>query len=129
MLFQVAAAIMATGGADTLYGAGNSDDVLQGLAGDDTLSGDTGSDTYVYDAGDGNDTIIEVGGAGYTDRLTLGSGISLADVTVRVPRPISRMRFFNSRRWLDPAEGPIRRNGRVGHRARRLRRRQRAHRG
>ena len=74
--------ITATNGADTLYGAGGSNDVLQGLGGDDTLTGDTGSDTYVYNLGDGHDTIVEAANASDIDTLALGAGIGAASLTV-----------------------------------------------
>jgi trimeric autotransporter adhesin len=58
------------GGADndTLLG-GNGDDVLTGGQGQDTLIGGTGFDSYQFEAGFGNDIIVDDGGAGI---LTFG---------------------------------------------------------
>ncbi len=70
---------------DTLYGYGGNDD-LSGGNGDDTLVGGVGNDTlhggfddddYVWDVGDGDDTINEIGGV---DELVLGASITADDV-------------------------------------------------
>jgi Ca2+-binding RTX toxin-like protein len=68
-------------GNDVLFGA-DGDDVLYGDAGNDTLDGGTGSDTFVFGRGDGQDTVFSFFD-GQQDRLRLGSGIGLADVSVR----------------------------------------------
>ena len=71
-------------GADQLYGdegndgvsAGSGNDVLAGGRGNDWLTGHYGSDTYLFNAGDGQDTIVEK--ASYSndvDRLILGEGL------------------------------------------------------
>ncbi|MXF50013.1 calcium-binding protein, partial [Raoultella sp. Lac2] len=51
-------------------GFGN--DLLHGGTGKDTLKGGSGNDIYLFNAGDGQDTIIESGG---TDTLRLGEGL------------------------------------------------------
>lgn len=65
-------------GRDTLMG-GTGDDVLRGGKGADLLKGGLGNDTYLFNVGDGQDTIIESGGAG--DVLQFGEGIDLAALT------------------------------------------------
>jgi len=50
--------IVGTAGADTLRGS-NFNEKLDGRAGDDELIGRDGGDTYVFDAGYGNDVIID----------------------------------------------------------------------
>jgi Ca2+-binding RTX toxin-like protein len=50
-----------TSGNDVLIG-GDGDDTLIGGLGDDTSFGGTGNDTYVYQSGDGNDVITDIGG-------------------------------------------------------------------
>jgi Ca2+-binding RTX toxin-like protein len=80
-----------TGGAgdDYLRGAEGSD-VLYGGIGNDTLVGGYGDDTFHYNAGGGQDTILDsasfssshdLGGDGF-DRLFLGAGLNSADVVV-----------------------------------------------
>ncbi|MEH2503385.1 Ca2+-binding RTX toxin-like protein [Bradyrhizobium sp. AZCC 1578] len=71
-----------TSGNDTFYGdyAANT---LNGGAGNDTLSGGTGNDTYLFNAGDGQDTIIDNGASsGELNTLQLGAGIVPGGVTV-----------------------------------------------
>ncbi len=69
-------------GNDTLTG-GAGDDTLNGGTGDDVLVGGAGSDTYVYNLGDGNDLITDLGGdPGEVDTLSFGPGISAADVAL-----------------------------------------------
>ncbi|WP_316172819.1 MULTISPECIES: calcium-binding protein [unclassified Bradyrhizobium] len=74
--------IVGTSGSDTLYGLGGND-TLTGGRGDDTLDGGNGSDTYVYNAGDGNDTIMD-GTAfdGSNDRLVLGAGLTASNLVI-----------------------------------------------
>ena len=55
---------------NSLYGRGG-DDTLYGGAGDDLLDGASGNDTYIYQAGDGNDVIIDAGNAADVDVLIL----------------------------------------------------------
>ena len=69
-------------GNDTLVG-GDGDDILYGDAGNDLLDGSVGADTYVFGRGDGQDIIINNFFDGQQDRLQLGSGIGLTDVSVR----------------------------------------------
>jgi VCBS repeat-containing protein len=68
-------------GNDTLDGgAGN--DTLIGGKGNDSLNGGHGSDTYVFNAGDGNDTIVDWAqyGSNDTDNIVFGAGITKNDV-------------------------------------------------
>ena len=57
-------------------------DRLEGGLGHDRLVGAAGSDVYVYGAGDGDDRIVDTGGAGDMDRLVFGAGITPGDITV-----------------------------------------------
>lgn len=73
-----------TVGADqvfTFYG----DDRIVGGAGNDTLRGNYGSDTYVWGRGDGNDLVIEEDSDTNIDRIELGAGIAVADVSIAFP--------------------------------------------
>ncbi len=64
-------ALYGEAGDDTLDGSfGN--DLLSGGTGNDTLKGGSGNDIYLFNAGDGQDTIIESSGA---DTLRLGEGL------------------------------------------------------
>ena len=63
---------------DTVTGFSGAD-TLQGGLGDNSLTGGTGADTYVYNAGDGNDRIYEVGNyydQSSVDKLVLGAGLT-----------------------------------------------------
>ncbi|HCL5623829.1 TPA: hypothetical protein N2N50_004916, partial [Kluyvera ascorbata] len=71
-------------GADRLYGDEGNDtlsgdsgnDTLVGGSGNDKLTGYYGSDTYLFNAGDGQDTIIEdMSYSNDVDRLVLGDGL------------------------------------------------------
>ncbi|MBI4989894.1 MAG: putative Ig domain-containing protein, partial [Rhodocyclales bacterium] len=62
-------------GEDTLIGA-EGDDVLNGGTGSDVLMGGEGLDTYEFNAGSGNDILIDAGGG----RIELGMGIALSSV-------------------------------------------------
>jgi Ca2+-binding RTX toxin-like protein len=73
--------------ADTLIGgAGN--DTLVGGTGNDSLDGGAGNDTYLFNQGDGADTISEYEydsqgtGAGTSDELKLGTGLTVAGTVV-----------------------------------------------
>jgi Ca2+-binding RTX toxin-like protein len=66
-------------GDDSLEGAQGHDE-LHGGAGDDLLSGGLGDDTYFFDIGDGEDLIVDDGGA--TDIVRFGAGISVSNLTV-----------------------------------------------
>lgn len=67
-------------GSDSLYG-GSGNDVLIGGAGNDRLEGGTGSDTYYFDAGDGQDVIVNKDdSAGRLDVLQFGVGILAMDL-------------------------------------------------
>jgi Ca2+-binding RTX toxin-like protein len=57
-------------------------DILIGGAGNDRLVGGAGSDEYRYNAGDGNDRIIDIGNTSDVDRLVLGAGIDASSVRV-----------------------------------------------
>ena len=67
--------------ADMLYGesgndsisGGGSNDMLVGGTGDDGVYGGAGNDTYIFAAGDGQDTIMEDGGA--ADKAVIGYGL------------------------------------------------------
>jgi len=66
-----------TTGNDSLQG-NSADNLMYGLGGDDTLVGGEGADEYVFNRGDGQDLILDVGapGTGSTaDVLSLGAGI------------------------------------------------------
>ncbi|EMD1845618.1 hypothetical protein VQV38_005713, partial [Raoultella planticola] len=70
-------ALYGEAGDDTLDGSfGN--DLLSGGTGNDTLKGGSGNDIYLFNAGDGQDTIIESSGA---DTLRMGEGL-LAEQSV-----------------------------------------------
>jgi Ca2+-binding RTX toxin-like protein len=71
-----------TSGNDDISGF-YTDDTLVGGSGNDTLRGADGADTYVFNAGFGQDTIIEgVGVVTYSDEDTIvfGAGINAADM-------------------------------------------------
>lgn len=68
-------------GDDTIDGNLGSDDITGG-AGNDSLIGAYGSDTYHYNLGDGADIIFEGYNQGPNDRLELGAGILVSEVTV-----------------------------------------------
>lgn len=76
--------------ANYLYG-GIGDDTLNGGKGDDILSGGSGHDTYIYDLGDGNDSITELGTENIGDAIQFGAGISLADVSFFKPLDVNSM--------------------------------------
>ncbi|MGE0408754.1 MAG: calcium-binding protein, partial [Amphiplicatus sp.] len=86
-LRELVLAAAATNGNDTIYGFNNIEDVIEGGLGDDTLAGYSANDTYVYELGDGDDVINEVGGGGDADTLQLGSGVIASEVTVVRPIP------------------------------------------
>ena len=65
-------------GADELQGGFGSDS-LDGGAGDDILQGGIGDDTYLYHAGDGKDTLSDIGGI---DQVIFGPGISPESLSV-----------------------------------------------
>ncbi|WP_438437536.1 calcium-binding protein [Kluyvera sichuanensis] len=92
-------------GADRLYGdegndglsAGDGNDRLAGGTGNDWLTGGYGSDTYLFNAGDGQDTIVEsYSNSADIDRLVLGDGL-LAENT-RVTRTANDL-------WLTFGDG------------------------
>ncbi|MGJ5182003.1 calcium-binding protein, partial [Bradyrhizobium oligotrophicum] len=70
-----------TSGNDVVNG-GVGADILIGGRGDDRLVGGGGSDAYRYELGDGSDRIADTGGAGDTDTLVLGQGLSPDDIRV-----------------------------------------------
>ena len=63
-------------GSDILNG-GNGNDVLTGGTGNDTISGGYGSDTYIFNLGDGEDVVVEMGG---TDKVIFGEDIDSEDL-------------------------------------------------
>ncbi|MXN66503.1 hypothetical protein GR183_16430 [Stappia sp. GBMRC 2046] len=77
---QEIADYVGTAGNDT-YNGTSADEIIIGLSGDDSLNGKGGSDTYIYDFGDGDDTITEDYNSGSADRLELGAGILIGEVT------------------------------------------------
>jgi Ca2+-binding RTX toxin-like protein len=92
--------ITAGAGDDYVYGW-SGDDVITGGGGDDNLEGGQGADTYVYNAGDGNDRIFDLGDYNAStpnDTLVLGAGISAGDLLLTRDTADSRnliIRFGN----------------------------------
>ena len=83
--------LFGTAYADTLYGLGGNDellgregnDLLIGGTGDDELSGGPGNDVYAFAAGDGWDTLYQIGAtADDVDVVRFDAGIRPPDVTV-----------------------------------------------
>jgi trimeric autotransporter adhesin len=67
-------------GDDTLYGFGGTDTIAGGL-GNDRLEGGVASDTYRYNAGDGNDYLLDQERDSWaTDVLVFGPGITAASL-------------------------------------------------
>jgi Ca2+-binding RTX toxin-like protein len=67
---------------DSIYGD-DGDNILVGGAGNDMLEGGWGNDTYVYEAGDGNDTIVDIHySETEIDTLRFGAGVAADDVSV-----------------------------------------------
>ncbi|OEK01152.1 hypothetical protein BFP97_06350 [Roseivirga sp. 4D4] len=64
-------------GDDELFG-GADNDTLNGGLGTDLLEGGTGDDEYIFNVGHGQDEIDD--SAGTNDTITIGAGISVADV-------------------------------------------------
>ncbi len=80
-------------GNDTLY-ADNGNDTLSGGTGNDKLYGGYGNDTYIYNLGDGDDTIEDVGGS---ETIKFGEGISKDDLIVqKVNNSSLKISFKNS---------------------------------
>ncbi len=71
-----------TSGDDTIIGY-SGDDTLEGKGGNDSLSGGHGDDLYVYNLGDGNDTISDIGLT--DDTLLFGPNIGWSDLTFTRP--------------------------------------------
>jgi Ca2+-binding RTX toxin-like protein len=69
-------------GHDVMVG-GDGDDILYGDAGNDQMDGGPGSDTYLFGRGDGHDTIVAFPDPQQPDRLRLGQGIGMADLSAR----------------------------------------------
>ncbi len=70
-------------GNDTLIG-GLGNDVLSGGTGNDKLEGESGSDTYLFNAGDGQDEIDNLGYNVYdADTLRFGEGLQAANAIVQ----------------------------------------------
>ena len=66
-------------GDDTLF-AEDGNDTLEGGAGNDTLYGGEGDDVYRFNAGDGNDVIIDHKGL---NRIVFGDAVANSDVSLR----------------------------------------------
>ena len=67
---------------ELLLGSGGND-ILSGGDGNDTLIGGLGNDTYLFELGNGQETINNYDiGAGNTDVLTFGGGISTSDLSL-----------------------------------------------
>ena len=69
-------------GDDVLNGQGwgynyNQSETFRGEGGNDTLSGGYGSDTYIFNLGDGEDVVVEMGG---TDKVIFGEDIDSEDL-------------------------------------------------
>ncbi|MCC6360242.1 MAG: putative Ig domain-containing protein, partial [Phycisphaerales bacterium] len=67
-------------GNDELY-AGDGNDTLTGGTGDDLLVGGAGADMYVFNAGDGNDVIVDSGDNFDGNFIAFGATVDLASVT------------------------------------------------
>ena len=89
-----------TGAADTIHGSnfndvaqagagndlvvsGGGDDIVAGGPGNDNLQGWVGADSYLYDAGDGDDVILDNqhGDGAATDTIVFGAGIAPGSLT------------------------------------------------
>lgn len=72
------------GGGDDFLSGNDGNDTLYGDAGRDMLDGGNGADTYLFGLGDGQDTVMAGGVAGFGqyDRLRFGSGIDMSSVSV-----------------------------------------------
>jgi Ca2+-binding RTX toxin-like protein len=88
------------------------DDTLYGDAGNDTLNGGTGSDTYVYEAGGGDDVVVDTGSVADLDRLQLvGTEPSSVTITRLASAPNDMLLTFTEggsivvRNQGDPASG------------------------
>ena len=80
-------------GNDTLY-ADNGNDTLSGGTGNDKLYGGYGNDTYIYNLGDGDDTIEDIGGS---ETIKFSEGISKDDLIVqKVNNSSLKISFKNS---------------------------------
>jgi len=99
-------------GNDMLLG-GNGNDTLIGGTGNDLLHGGAGNDTYVFNAKDGNDTILETHGDTSSDTLQFGTGITVGDISIAQEGDALVFRHINGRdsvtvaHWFanDPSTG------------------------
>ena len=80
---MISSSITGTDAAETLTGTA-ADELINGKKGADLLRGMDGNDTYLWNLGDGNDTISEIGLIGY-DVLKFGAGIRPQDITLVTP--------------------------------------------
>ncbi len=74
-------------GANVVRGGAGNDTVqalgtIEGGTGNDTLTGTGASNTYLFNVGDGQDTINELGNSTNPDTLSFGAGIAPADLTL-----------------------------------------------
>ncbi|BAM91984.1 putative calcium binding hemolysin protein [Bradyrhizobium oligotrophicum S58] len=83
---------LGTNAAETIVGSGIND-TLEGLRGNDVLQGGGGDDTYIFNADDGQDTIIEAGG---TDTLAFGRGLAASDAFLQAVGNDLYVRFRSS---------------------------------
>ena len=77
---MISSSITGTDAAETLTGTA-ADELINGKKGADLLRGMDGNDTYLWNLGDGNDTISEIGLTGF-DVLKFGAGIRPQDITL-----------------------------------------------
>ena len=70
-----------TTGDDTLVG-NSADNYLNGMAGNDLLKGAEGNDTYLFNKGDGQDVVLDIGTDKH-DAIHFGAGIAAGQVQVK----------------------------------------------
>jgi Ca2+-binding RTX toxin-like protein len=74
-----------TAGSDTIYGFDILSDTITGGLGNDDLYGGSANDLYVFNAGDGNDRIFEIGNFwtnGGSDTLQFGAGLNSTNLVL-----------------------------------------------
>ena len=70
-------------GDDSISGAVG-DDIITGGVGDDVLMGDDGSDSFTYEAGFGDDRIVEGASASDVDRIIFGASIAATEIAADI---------------------------------------------